>query len=67
MQLPERLLDVLLPGNFALPAVFSWIRGYDGFVVVHLQCWAAHDVDGGGVRLGEYGKCIMQFGFEFGL
>jgi hypothetical protein len=63
----ERLLNVLLPGNFLLPAVFSWIRGYDGFVVVHLQCWAAHVVDGGGVGLGEYGKCIMQFGFEFGL
>jgi hypothetical protein len=59
-QLPERLLNVLLPGIFLLPAVFSWIRGYGGFVVVHLQCWAAHVVDGGGVGLGEYGKCIMQ-------
>ncbi len=67
MQSPERLLNVLLPGDFALPAVFPWIRGYDGFVVVHLQCWAAHVVDGGGVGLGEYGKYIMQFGFEFGL
>jgi hypothetical protein len=66
-QLPERLLNVLLPGNFALPAVFPWIRGYDGFVIVHLQCWATHVVDGGGVGLGEYGKCIMQFRFEFGL
>ncbi len=66
-QSPERLLNVLLPGNFLLPAVFSWIRGYDGFVVVHLQCWAAYVVDGGGVGLGEYGKCIMQFGFKFGL
>jgi hypothetical protein len=26
-QSPERLLNVLLPGNFLLPAVFSWIRG----------------------------------------
>jgi hypothetical protein len=66
-QSPERLLNVLLPGDFLLPAVFSWIRGYDGFVVVHLQCWAAHVIDGGGVVLGEYGKCIMQFGFKFGL
>ncbi len=66
-QLPEHLLNVLLPGNFLLPGVFSWIRGYDGFVVVHVQCWAIHVVDVGGVGLGEYGKCIMQFGFEFGL
>jgi hypothetical protein len=66
-QLPECLLNVLSLGNFLLPAVFSWIRGYDGFVIVHLQCWAAHVVDGGGVGLVEYGKCIMQFGFEFGL
>jgi hypothetical protein len=66
-QLPERLLNVLLPGNFALPAVFPWIREYDGFVVIHLQCWATHNVDSGGVGLGEYGKFIMQFGFEFGL
>jgi hypothetical protein len=29
-QLPEPLLNVLLPGNFLLPAVFPWIRGYDG-------------------------------------
>ncbi len=66
-QLPERLLNVLLLGNFASPAVFPWIRGYDGFVVIYLQCWAAHVVDGGGIGLGDYGKCIMQFGFEFGL
>jgi hypothetical protein len=66
-QSPERLLNVLLPGNFALPAVFPWIRGYDGFVIVHLQCWATHVVDGRGIGLGEYGKCIMRFGFEFGL
>jgi hypothetical protein len=66
-QLPEHLLNVLLLGDFSLPVVFPWIRGNDGFVIVHLQFWAAHVVDGGGVRLGEYGKCIMQFGFEFGL
>jgi hypothetical protein len=66
-QLPKHLLNVLLPGNFALPAVFPSIRGYDGFVVIHLQCWAAHVVDGGCIGLGEYGKCIMQFGFKFGL
>ncbi len=66
-QSPERLLNVLLPGYLALPAVFSWIRGYDGFVVIHLQWWAAHVVVGGVVGLGKYGKCIMQCGFEFGL
>jgi hypothetical protein len=66
MQSPERLLNVLLPGYLALPAVFLWIRGYDGFVVVHLQWWAAHIVVGGVVGLGKYGKCIMQCGFEFG-
>ncbi len=66
-QASEHLLNVLFPGNFLLPAVFLWIRGYDGFVVVHLQCWADHVVDGEGVGLGEYGKCIMQFGFKFGL
>ncbi len=67
VQLPECLLNVLLPCNFLLPVVFSWIRGYDGFVIIHLQCWAAHVVYGEGVGLGEYGKCIMQFGFKFGL
>ncbi len=66
-QSSECLLNVLLPGNFLLPAVLPWIRGYDGFVVGHLQCWAAHVVDCGGIGLGEYGKCIMQFGFKFGL
>jgi hypothetical protein len=60
-QSPERLLNVFLPGDFSLPVAFPWIRGYDGFVVVHLQCWAAHVVDGGVVGLGKYGKCIMQF------
>jgi hypothetical protein len=58
-QSPERLLNVLLPGYLALSAVFSWIRGYDGFVVVHLQWWAARVVVGGVVWLGKYGKCIM--------
>ncbi len=67
VQSPERLLNVLLLGYLALPAVFLWIRGYDGFVVVHLQWWAAHVVVGGVVGLGKYGKCIMQCGFEFGL
>ncbi len=57
-QLPERLLNVLSPGYLALPAVFSWIRGYDGFVVVHLQWWAAHVVVGGVVGLGKYGKLL---------
>ncbi len=66
-QSPERLLNVLSPGYLALPAVFSWIRGYDGFVVIHLQWWAAYVVVGGVVGLGKYGKCIMQCGFEFGL
>ncbi len=66
-QLPERLLNVLSPGYLALPALFSWIRGYDGFVVIHLRWWAAHVVVGGVVGLGKYGKCIMQCGFEIGL
>ncbi len=66
-QSPERLPNVLLPDYLALPAVFSWIRGYDGFVVVHLQWWATHVVVRGVVGLGKYGKCIMQCGFEFGL
>ncbi len=52
----EHLLNVLLPGYLVLPAVFSWIRGYDGFVVVHLQWWAAHVVFGGVVGLGKYGN-----------
>ncbi len=42
-QSPEHLLNVLLPGYLALPAVFLWIRGYDGFchrpfVVVGHSC-----------------------------
>ncbi len=65
-QSPEHLLNVLSPGYLALPVVFSWIRGYDGSVVVHLQWWAAHVVVGGVIGLGKYGKCIMQCGFEFG-
>jgi hypothetical protein len=66
-QLPECLLNVLLLGYLALPAVFLWIRGYASFIVIHLQWWATHAVVGGVVRLGKYGKCIMQCGFEFGL
>jgi hypothetical protein len=66
-QSPESLLNVLSPGYLALPVVFSWIRGYDGFVVIHLQWWGAHVVVGGVVGLGKYGKCIMQCGFECGL
>ncbi len=66
-QVPERLLNVLSPGYLALPAVFSWILGQDGFVVVHLQWWYAHVVAGGVIGLGKYDKCIMQCGFKFGL
>jgi hypothetical protein len=47
--------------------VFSWVRGYDGFVVVHLRWWTAHVVASGVVGFGKYGKCIMQCGFKFGL
>ncbi len=65
-QSPEHLLNVLLPGYLALPAMFLWIMGYDGFVVINLQWWAAHVVVGGVVGLGKYGKCIMKCGFEFG-
>ena len=66
-QAPWRLLNVLSSGYLALPAVFLWIRGYDGFAVVHLQWWTAHVVASRVVGLGKYGKCIMQFWFEFGL
>ena len=55
---------MLLPGYLMLPAAFLWIRGHDGFVVVHLQWWTAHVVASGVAGLGKYGKCIMQFGFE---
>jgi hypothetical protein len=41
-QSPEHLLNVLLPGYLALPMVFSCIRGYDGYVVAHLQWWGTH-------------------------
>ena len=58
---------MLLPGYLVLPVEFSWIRGHDGFVVVHLQWWPTHVVASGVVRLGKYSKCIMQFVFEFGL
>ena len=57
---------MLLSGYLALPAVFSWIRGYDGVAVVHLQWWTAHVVASGVVGLGKYGKCSMQCGFKFG-
>ena len=54
-------------GNFLLPAVLSRAWGYDGFVFVHLLCRAERVIVGWGVRLGEYGKCIMRFGFGFGV
>ncbi len=40
---------------------------YYGSFIVHLLCGAGHVVVDGGVRLGEYGKCIMQFRFGFGI
>ncbi len=52
-------------GDFLLPAVLSWAGGYDGFVIVHLLCGPGCIVVDGGVGLGEYGKCIMRFGFGF--
>jgi hypothetical protein len=60
-------LDVFAPGNFLLPAVLMWAWGYDDFFVLHLQCRAGCIIVGGGVRLGEYGKYIMHFGFGFGV
>ena len=42
-----------------------WAWGYDGFVVIDLLCRAGRIVMGRGVGLGEYGKCIMHFGFGF--
>jgi hypothetical protein len=33
-QLLEHLHDVLAPGSFLLPAVLSWVGGYDGFLSV---------------------------------
>ncbi len=56
-----------MPGIFLLPAVLSWAWGYDGFVVVDLLCWAVLVVVSGGIRVGEYGKCIMHFGVGFGI
>ncbi len=47
--------------------VLSWAGGYDGFVVVDLLCRAEVVVVSGGVGLVEYGKCIMNFGDEFGV
>ena len=52
-QVPERLLNVLSPGYLALSAVFSWVRGYDGFVVIHFQWWSTHVVAGGVIGLGK--------------
>ncbi len=58
---------MLAPGIFLLPAVLMWALGYDGFVVIFLLCRAGHIVVGGDIGLGEYGKCIMHFGFGFGV
>ncbi len=58
---------MLLTGYLALPAVFSWIRGHDSFVVVHLQWWTAHVVASGVDGLGKYGKGIVQFECKCGL
>jgi hypothetical protein len=52
---------------FLLPVVLSWVWGYDGFVDVNLLCWAECIIVGGDVGLGEYGKCITQFGVWFGI
>ncbi len=52
---------------FLLPEVLCWAWGYDSFVIVDLLCWAECIVVSGGVRLGEYGKCIMHFGVGFGI
>ncbi len=56
---------MLAHGIFLLPAVLLWAWGHDGFVIVHLLCGAGHVMVGGGIGLGEYGICIMQFGFVF--
>ena len=58
---------MLALGIFSLPAVLSWAWGYDGFVVVDLLCRAGRIVMGGGLVLGEYGKCIMHFWVGFGI
>jgi hypothetical protein len=59
------LFDVLAPGNCLLPVVLLWAWGYDGFVVVNLLCQAEQVIASGGIKLGEYGKCIMHFGVGF--
>ncbi len=41
--------------------------GYYGSVVIHLLCGVGCVVVGGGIRLGEYQKCIMRFGFGSGI
>ncbi len=58
---------MLALGKFLLPAVLSWAWGYDGFVVVNLLSWAERVVVGGGIGLGEYGKCIMHSEVGFGI
>jgi hypothetical protein len=58
---------VLASCNFLLSAVLLWAWGYDGFVVIDLLCWAGCVVMGGGVGLGEYGKCIMHCWVGLGL
>jgi hypothetical protein len=65
-QLPERLLIVLLPGYLALPAVFLWIRGYDGFVLIHLHWWGAHVVVGRVVGLGSMANALCNVGLSVG-
>jgi hypothetical protein len=54
-------------GNFLLPVVLLWACGYDGFVVIDLLCQAERILVGGGIGVGEYGKCIMHFGVGFGI
>ncbi len=58
---------MLAPGSFLLPAVLLCAGGYSDYVIIHLLCKAGCVIVGGGVGLGEYGKCIMQFGFGFGI
>ncbi len=52
---------------FLLPAVLLWAWRYDGFVIVYWLCWVERVVVGGGIGLGEYGKCIIHFGVGFGI
>jgi hypothetical protein len=42
-------------------------QGYYGSVIVYLLCRAGCVIVGGGVGLREDGKCIMKFGFGFGI